>query len=173
MSVKKKTKKRLVALVLLLTLIIYGLSQIEIRKTLRIPYSQSIQDSKDKGAFLWSYKCPREVKVSDSITLAFREAFAEYLYSYKDYNCDELDICKGEMHVICFFDKEHSSKYARKNYAKTWIIEDVYDFDVPIYKMYLYRDSVVAPDTIKLHIYDVDSISVEKHLLKIIELKKE
>ena len=77
------------------------------------------------------------------------------------------------MHVICFFDRKHSSKYAHENYAKTWIIEDVFDFDVPIYKMYLYRDSVVAPDTIKLHIYDVDSISDEKHLLKIIELIKE
>lgn len=173
MIVKMKTIIWLVAIALLFTIIIYGLSQFEIRKTLSIPYSQSIQVSKQNGAFLWSYKCPKEVRVSDSITLAFKEAFAEYYYRYADYYSNKLDICKDEMHVICFFDREHSSKYAHENYAKTWIIEDVFDFDVPIYKMYLYRDSVVAPDTIKLHIYDVDSISDEKHLLKIIELIKE
>lgn len=90
-----------------------------------------------------------------------------------DYNSDELNICKDEMHIICFFDKEHCSKYAQENYAKTWIIEDIYDLGVPIYKLYLYRDSIVAPDTVKLHIYSVDSISEEQRLMKIIELVKE
>lgn len=173
MIVKMKTIIWLVAIALLFTIIIYGLSQFEIRKTLSIPYSQSIQVSKQNGAFLWSYKCPKEVSVSDSITLAFKEAFAEYYYRFTDYNSNKLDICKDEVHVICFFDREHCSKYAHENYAKTWMIEDVFDCEVPIYKMYLYRDSVVAPDTIKLHIYSVDSISDEKHLLKIIELVKE
>lgn len=79
MIVKMKTIIWLVAIALLFTIIIYGLSQFEIRKTLSIPYSQSIQVSKQNGAFLWSYKCPKEVRVSDSITLAFKEAFAEYI----------------------------------------------------------------------------------------------
>lgn len=81
MILKKKAIVWLMVLALLFSIMIYGLSHFEIRKTLRIPYSQSIQDSKDKGVFLWSYNCPREVRVSDSITLAFKEAFAEYHHS--------------------------------------------------------------------------------------------
>jgi len=169
---KKNIFKTALAVIIMISALVWC-SRFEIRKTLSIPYSQSIQDSKDKGAFLWSYKCPREVKVSDSITLAFKEAFAEYYYRYKDYDSDELEISKDEMHVICFFDKKHCSKYAHDNYAKTWIIEDVFDHDVPFYQMYLYRDSIVAPDTVRLHIYSFDSISEEKKLLKIVELIKE
>ena len=173
MRLKKKTIGRLMLWGLLLFIVIaYGLLQFEIRKTLSIPYSQSIQDSKNKGAYLWSYKCPREVKISDSITLVFKEAFAEYYYRHKDYNSDEYDICKDEMHVICYFDREHCSKYARENYSKTWVIEDQFDSDVPLYKLFLYRDSVVAPDTVKLHIYNVNSISSKKRLIKIIDLIK-
>ena len=97
---KKNIFKTTLAVIIMISALVWC-SRFEIRKTLSIPYSQSIQDSKDKGAFLWSYKCPREVKVSDSITLAFKEAFAEYYYRYKDYDSDELEISKDEMHVIC------------------------------------------------------------------------
>lgn len=174
MKMKKKTIVRLMLLALLFTVIAYRLSQFEIRKTLSIPYSQSIQDSKDKGAFLWSYECPREVKITDSITLALKEVFAEYHYRYKDYNSDELIISNKAIHVICFFDRNKCSKYAKEKYGKTWMIEDFFDYDIPKYKKFSYYDStVLPPDTLKLHIYSIDSISDEKHLLKIIEFIKE
>ena len=174
MSMSKKNIFKTALAVIILISVLVWCSHFEIRKTLSIPYSQSIQDSKDKGAFLWSYKFPREVKITDSITLALKEVFAEYYYRYKDYDSDELWISKNAKHFICFFDRDKCSKYADEKYGKTWMIEDFWDSTIPKYIKFSYNDSTeLPPDTVRLHIYSVDSISEEKKLLKIVELIKE
>lgn len=61
-----------------------------LRKTLRIVGSDTIEESVINNAFLWEYQCEDTIIIKGKTKIAIKECFAEKCYNYAGYDTDDL-----------------------------------------------------------------------------------
>ncbi len=136
-----------VALTLLLAFIVLS-CDFHIRKTVKVPYSTSSSVSKKKGFLLCNYDFPKRIVIGDSIVFTINDAFAEYSYNYKSYESDEIER-DGYISVVLAIGQYNDC--GKKNYGKSWFIEDYYSDDAPHYIVSSFpKDSL--PDTLSYNV---------------------
>ena len=150
---------------LLIICILFGsCHKISFRKTLKVPSSESIEESKQRGLYICEY-CADSCIIYDSIVVRVNEAFVEHFCKYKDYGTDSLWISATQQIVINFCNNEwpgyytDTSKCINKNTYNNWII----DHDVSLLKKRHIsffpssgNNGAIAPDTLSLYITEVE-----------------
>lgn len=86
--------------------------------------------------------------IGDSIVFTINDAFTEYSYNYKSYESDEIER-DGYISVVLVIGQYNDC--GKKNYGKSWFIEDYYSDDAPHYIVYSFpKDSL--PDTLSYNV---------------------
>ena len=150
-----------ITIAFILTIIVVS-CDFHIRKTVKVPYSTSSSVSKKKGFFLWNYDFPKRIVIGDSIDFIINDAFAEYSYNYKSYESDDIEK-NGYISVVLAIGQ--CNDFGRKNYGKTWYIDDYYSNEVPHFIVYSFPEDSI-PDTLNCNVYG-KSIHSEKIIERI------
>lgn len=155
--------QKIIILLVIVLLVCSCSNWVLIRETRRVPASESIEESKSRGAFIFEYE-PCSYCLYDSIFINVISAFAEYDCWYADWHTDRIVTNPKSDHLVIQCEEKSypgyygdSVTYVTDSTIINWYVESFYSPSVRSF--YYLNDSnkhISAPDTLLLLIKEIE-----------------